>query len=484
MEKFENQVLDAMFLSFVSEADAEIASLANDLNCPVLSNDSDFFIFDIRGGFIPLSSFNWKIRPLKSDIFYRTKLAHHFRIRPELLPLLASLAGNDYVSLKLLEPLHERQMGPFRRNRTSFPSISKLLSRAPTSERGALEYVLQYVCWNESRDQLIQAVKYSLQEYTIRETSLVRYFQHAQHARVVFSSLRAQNGHEINDWVLKRFRKGLFSTNCMSSLTAGKVFLGVQVENCREISANRCSQFLRKLMYGILNNATPNERRRNITMVQEWDRVESTVKPSNVAPVRDGNVPRLSSVPNLNLKNRLTVFFDALDSNTANIKSSPEEFKLIAASLRFLVSNAQPPLKTNHLAALLCSCVKLADGSWKQYLENPRRSLSQTFGEQAAQSFCQWQCVLRDAIHLNFVLFEPVQTPCIHKTFNGRLVHCLQEELNQGKYLPGNKTFLMLTAVEKLQESSISLLWSAWQKLSSFLNVVPTCVHKEMHPFP
>ena len=430
MEKFENQVADAIFLSFVSEADAEIASLANALHCPVLSNDSDFFIFDIRGGYIPLSFFNWKIRPLKSDIFYRTKLAQHFRIRPELLPLLASLAGNDYVSLKLLKPLHE-SLGPFRGKQEKFQRICTRFSSVSTSERNSLESVLRNVRRRGSRDQLRQAVEYSLQEYTISgEASLLRYFLHAQHA-VVSSSLRTQNGHEIDGWVLKRFREGLFSTNCMSSLTARKVFLGVQVENCREISANRCSQFLRKFMYGILNNATLNE----IMMVQEWDRVYSTVKPSNVAPVRDGNVPCLSSVANLDPESRLTVFLDALDSNTAYIKSLPEEFTLIAASLRFLVSNAQPPLETNHLAALLCTCAKLADGSWKQYLENARGSSPQPFDEQAAESFCQWQCVLRDAVHLNFVLLEPVQTPCIRATFNGRLVHCLQRDLTQGKSL-------------------------------------------------
>ena len=415
---------------FVSEADAEIASLANALNCPVLSNDSDFFIFDIRGGFIPLSSFNWKIRPLKSDIFYRTKLAHHFRIRPELLPLFASLAGNDYVSLELLKPLHE-SLGPFKGKQAKFQSICTQLSSVSTSESNALEFILQNVSWHESRDQLIQAVKYSLQEYTIRETSLVRYFLHV----VVSSSLKTQNGREIDKWVLDRFRDGFFSNNCMSSLVSGKVLLRIQVENFQETSANRCSQTLRKFRYGILNNAPPNERRGNITMVQEWDRVDSTVKPSNVAPVRDGNVPCLSSVPKLDPEKRLTVFLDALNSNTANIKSSPEEFTLIAASLRFLVSNAQPPLKTNHLAALLCSCVKLADGSWKQYLENARGSSSQPFDVQAAQSFCQWQCVLRDAIHLNFLLFEPIQTPCIRATFNGRLVHCIQRDLTQGKSL-------------------------------------------------
>lgn len=59
-------------------------------------------------------------------------------------------------------------------------------------------------------------------------------------------------------------------------------------------------------------------------------------------------------------------------------------------------------------------------------------SLSQPFDRRAAQSFAQWQCVLRDAVHLNFVLLEPIETPCIYKTFNGRLAHYLQNELDQG----------------------------------------------------
>ena len=170
-------------------------------------------------------------------------------------------------------------------------------------------------------------------------------------------------------------------------------------------------------------------------MVQEWDREGLTVKSSNVPPHQEGVVPGASLVPRLDKEERLVVLLTALDSNTASIKSLPEKFKLIAVSLRFLTSTAQPSLKTNHITAILCSCIKLEDGSWKQYMESTKRrmSLCQSFDRQAAQSFAQWQCVLRDAVHLNFVLLEPVETPCIHKTFNGRLAHCLQNELDQGK---------------------------------------------------
>lgn len=168
--------------------------------------------------------------------------------------------------------------------------------------------------------------------------------------------------------------------------------------------------------------------------VEEWDREGIEVKHTDFKPHNDG-VPSLSSIPSLDPDRRLTLLLDALDSDTADIKALPKELTLVASSLRFLVRNAQPPLETSHLDAILCSCVQLEDGSWKQYLGQPRRSRSQPFDERAAQSFCQWQCVLRDAINLNFILFEPVETPCIQNTFNGRLAHCLQDDLNED-YLP------------------------------------------------
>ena len=70
--------------------------------CRHLSNDSDFFIFDIKGRYIPLSFLRWNSSRFTAKIYYRSKLASHFRNSPELLPLFASLAGNDYVSANAL----------------------------------------------------------------------------------------------------------------------------------------------------------------------------------------------------------------------------------------------------------------------------------------------------------------------------------------------------------------------------------------------
>lgn len=45
--------LDIIYIHAMFEADDNCAYIANQLNCPLLSDDSDFFIFDVTQGVIP-----------------------------------------------------------------------------------------------------------------------------------------------------------------------------------------------------------------------------------------------------------------------------------------------------------------------------------------------------------------------------------------------------------------------------------------------
>ena len=405
--------------------------MAQSLNCPVLGNDSDFFIFDVKEGYIPLSFFNWKAGELRASIFYRSKLASHFGIRAELIPLLASLAGNDYVKTHALEAFYRALTGSpgtqhFSRSEERFRKIANKLSEPPDScnQQEALESVLQMIS-SEDRCKLKQAVQLSLQEYKIKESNLFDYFT----TRAVCSSLRTRNGHEIKQWVLERFRSGLFSTKFMNSLTSGKCLLRVQVENCDEISANRSSLRLRQFVYGILNDVEEGTNEPgNLPSVQEWDRAGTELEQFNVAPYQEGVVPGISLMPYLETTETLNVLLFALDSaDTPEIEALPQDMKIFAASLRYLLNHAQPELKMNHLLALLCCCVKLQDNLAEENVKTQSTDL------RAAHSFCQWQSVLTDAINLNCTLLEPVLTPHIHKIFNGQMAHSLAEKLNQGK---------------------------------------------------
>ena len=376
-----------------------------------------------------MPKFDWKADQLRASIFKRSKLASYFGIRAELIPLLASFAGNDYVSQDELADFHQALIR-FQNNEseTRFDIIANMLSALPAScnQQEALESVLQMISLpQDETSKLKQAVEPSLQEYNIKESNLLDYFRTGE----VCSSLRTRSGHEIEQWVLRRFRSGLFSTKFMNSLTSGKCSLPVQVENCVEISANRSSLWLRQFVYGILNDVEEGTKETgNLPAVEEWDREGETVKQSNVAPCQEGVVPGISHIRDLETTERLKVLLRALDSaDTPEIEVLPQDMKLFAASLRYLLNNAQPELNMNHLLALLCCCVKLQDDLTEENVK------TQSIDLRAAHSFCQWQSVLIDAINLNCILREPVLTPHIHKIYNGEMAHSLAEKLNQGK---------------------------------------------------
>ena len=373
-----------------------------------------------------MPKFDWKADQLRASIFKRSKLASHFGIRAELIPLLASFAGNDYVSQDELVAFHQALIS-FQNNESkpTFEIIANVLSPLPASynQQEALESVLQMISLpHDETSKLKQAVEPSLQEYNINESNLLDYFRTGE----VYSSLRTRNGHEIEHWVLRRFRSGLFSTKFMNSLTSGKCSLPVQVENYREISANRSSSRLRQFVYGILNDVEEGTKETgNLPAVEEWDREGKTVKQSNG---QEGVVPGISHIRDLETTERLKVLLRALDSaDTPEIEVLPQDMKLFAASLRYLLNNAQPELNMNHLLALLCCCVKLQDDLKEENVK------TQSIDLRAAHSFCQWQSVLIDAINLNCILREPVLTPHIHKIYNGEMAHSLAEKLNQGK---------------------------------------------------
>ena len=234
--------------------------------CPVLSNDSDFFIFDIKGGYIPLSFLRWNSSRFTAKIYYRSKLASHFRISPELLPLLASLAGNDYVSEGALvdfnSALGRVQTGIhfFGEKEAKFAKIASFLRGLPSScsQEEALKSTLELITSKRSKNTLKRVIKLSLQEYKIKESNLLHYFEKG----LIDSSLRTLHGkQEIEEWVLPHFRAGKFSIGGMNSLTSGRNLLGIQVENPKERSSNCCSLGLRKFVYGILSDVGTDVRK-------------------------------------------------------------------------------------------------------------------------------------------------------------------------------------------------------------------------------
>ena len=326
-------------------------------NCAVLSDDSDFFIFDVKEGYIPLSFLRWKSSRFTAKIYYRSKLASRFQIRPKLLPLFASLAGNDYVSWNVLVDFHsalspvQTDTGASKREAT-FAKIASFLRELPSScsQEEALKSTLELITLQQSRNTLQHVIELSLEEYKIKESNLLRYFEEG----LIHSSLQTLHGkQEIEEWVLPHFRAGQISIDSMNTLTSGRNFLRFQVENFEEILSNCCSLDLRKFVYGILSNAGMDDEKQKITTVEESDRQGLKVIESNVEPDIGDSVLGWSLVSFLEPEERYNVLLFALDTDASDVSSLPESDILIASSVRYLINHSKPAVNMNHLKAVL-----------------------------------------------------------------------------------------------------------------------------------
>uniref|UniRef100_A0A6P7FB09 Protein asteroid-like n=1 Tax=Diabrotica virgifera virgifera TaxID=50390 RepID=A0A6P7FB09_DIAVI len=153
------------------EGDTETSNIARTLNCPVLSFDSDYFIFDVL--YIPFSTFEMAVKRGKSkntttykyiacNIYRVEKFLKSFNgLQKNSLPVLAVLLGNDYVkrgvftmfyqNLKI-QKCHGIQSDQQKRiksllvwlqNETVESALKKVLSRYKKGRRNIIMYKIK-----------------------------------------------------------------------------------------------------------------------------------------------------------------------------------------------------------------------------------------------------------------------------------------------------------------------------------------------------
>lgn len=166
------------------EADDEIAAMARHLNCPVLSYDSDFFIYNVL--YIPFNTIeskpklieDAKIFVLECKIYKVEYMISHFGgLQEELLPLLATLLGNDYVEKRVFGkffselklPKSKKKKNDQQRcihglfewlqNETLDSAMAKILGRLKKNQKDKVLYIMKKSIDGYNR-KLCRSLKY------------------------------------------------------------------------------------------------------------------------------------------------------------------------------------------------------------------------------------------------------------------------------------------------------------------------------------
>ncbi|XP_041421976.1 protein asteroid homolog 1 isoform X2 [Xenopus laevis] len=461
------QVLEKMEVPFVqcfAEADRELVVLANLWNCPVLTFDSDFCIFDLKAGFCPLNSFQWKnivTTKVENECFIPAKcysvqqFCKHFNnMNMSLLPLFAVLVGNDYINLPALERFFSKVHLPIGnschsgRKHVRIHGLLHWLSAFVDAEE-AMDNVLSYLK-AQDRDAVRQLLCSAMEEYSLSDTvNLVQFFQKGIYNSPTAVMLR------LPDWVQRSLARGQISPLLRDALVMRRLFLHSQVEDMKKPSAHLITQPVRRVIYGLLVTPTNNleeSNRRNEhpvkTLIVEFDRLEKNLRKSTLEADTHWNLAEnisLSSLPEASTEIRLKLLLDTLEVKTTVLASVPLAHRLSVAVTCYWVRYADPKVKLHHLKALLMGSVcgelydmfPTAEGNSEDFLYvheqlqkiiqgNPRQKVP---NKEDLHIFCQWQCCLQVGLHLNQLLCTPLLHPNIKRLYSGTLVHLLCQKL-------------------------------------------------------
>jgi hypothetical protein len=241
--------MDIEIIACQFEADREMARIANQKRCPVLSQDSDFFALPIEEGFIPidyLEIIDKEEKSMMSKIYHVSNFTSFFpRIGSKVFPLLAALFGNDYTNYWDFKPFLDSILNSPRVG-TDHPDLK-------TTDRRKKEMInwLQSIPSSSSaKDQMSEAEKQKFQiiveAYSLKLPSPFLYL--------------------VPKWFIKDHRECRIASIFMTIVTSQRIFLPCQSEDFESKTYYECSKPLRQILYGILL------RDRRKTTVEEYDR--------------------------------------------------------------------------------------------------------------------------------------------------------------------------------------------------------------------
>ncbi|KAM4528373.1 single-strand DNA endonuclease ASTE1-like [Odontesthes bonariensis] len=377
------------FVQSSGEADLECALRANERKCPVLSDDSDFYIFHVQEGFLPLKEFQWKqVRDerIPAKRYRITDFCQRFQIRPRLMPVFAALTGNDYSRLQQA-PLSQKD-------------ILKLLRTLTPDVEGesALREVLRFCSEEEIRPFLDSVTEYDLVEPA--PPSLPR-------------------------WMGDAVQTGILTSFVTSVMNHRTMMLTPLVENSSQPSSYTAALRIRQYFYGLLVGQQT---------CTEYDRDGKDITHRSISPVLAGVT--IDDLQHLDKLGGRKVLHGALNlREPPTLEGIPDNLKLPVCVTIFWLGYRQQkhpgPWSAPVLQAILLGFVYGADDSDGEFKRRMRALRDEGGGSPLhsnnAHAFNQWQCCMRQSLHLNQLLSFPLPEPDCARLCCGPLLHRLAE---------------------------------------------------------
>jgi len=400
---------DSHFYVADGDADVDVARLGISHKCPVLSTDSDFYVYPLTHGYIPYSKFYWhdvhKAGAIYGEVYCCELFAKQFGIADRrLLALLPAIVGNDTIP-----PLDQY--------------MSKIL---PTGHKSSVHSIIHFVadfktveeCKSILLRQKIIDPRIPIQNL---ETALKDYFISSQvDYRGSNTMLKYKNGSALPEFVLQRIRNGTYSGFIANALCLQKVDLKVVVEDM--LSQNWCHLIglpIRRVIYGILFGSG--------TFVQELQRHDKSSRKFSNKSVQTLTsityrrkqilLPSLVSLgSNCDIDSAKKILYIVLGCREKDFKPFSKDYRLLLAIMRYWYTHCTVNGKT----ILLQSFLLFLQKPNKEAITKEGKKLDNKTGwsfmpskvqfsrASFAHAVSQWQSLYSNVHYLNQLLHEPL----------------------------------------------------------------------------
>lgn len=375
-----------------SDADIDVASFGIAKKCPILSSDSDFYIFPLPCGYIPYSKFYWhnaESNMIIGEFYSCEQFAMQFDVSDlQLLALLPAIMGND--TIPPIDGYMERIIPP----------------HGATLIQKVLHYASGFKTIDECKTVLLQQklIDSYIPLQNIR-IALQDYFTSTQAIHgTLKTNLRCKDGSKLPDFVVQNIRLGVYPKMIIDALCTQEVDLKVAIEDM--LSEKWCHLIgipIRKVIYGILCTSS--------TCVHEHQRHERSVTFDMKIITAVTSVTyhgRKIQIPNLHgcsteIESSKKVLYGVLECREKDFKTFSKDYRLLLAITCYWYSKCIPPENNFFLYSFL---LFLQKPKGVVAIKTPKQTLFSL--SSFVHAFAQWQSLYYDVRCLNELLQQPL----------------------------------------------------------------------------
>ncbi|KAK3085874.1 hypothetical protein FSP39_009890 [Pinctada imbricata] len=341
----------------------EVVILANDLDCPVLCQVSDFYAFLLKAGFIPFKTLMWHLQVgqqadgvssykyLNCKIYFADNLTKCFPgLKNDSLVAIATLFGNRYLTKREIWKFYAKLLEmPIQNNlnlnfHPKYPEAMKVMNWIAQQEslQSIMEEVLE--CLTENKDMVRESISKALDWFGLESNKhtqpLIEYFQGIQK----YHQVKTSPG--VPEWLTLMYQRGEISVVIPRLISIPRNIFFSQVEDVVSPSSFECATSLRQVVYGILNSTCTQGGQ-----IEEIYRGKRSVKSVHVDPAK--GTPSLLDIPLLDMYLRKLIILDALKETNGNV-DLPADAEFFTAIIKYCLENSNPKLNEHHVRALIC----------------------------------------------------------------------------------------------------------------------------------